>query len=213
MRGIIVRIDDDTPARLRRRIQSVLAEGAQYAAAVWQRRAAERFQYATGVYVPSIGVEQVSEFVWRVSSSAPHALPLEEGYHQFDMKSRLRRSKGVKRVSRRGRVYRIVPFRHGVPGSVTIPPMPQAVFDAVSVGDPMPVEYLGTKYENMVKVQDHSRHTQYFTFRTLSEDGKPGTWLHPGVEPYNFIPEVLKEVLPIIRKNLGRAIKVELVGG
>ena len=173
------------------RLQAAVAEAAEYVAAEWKNAAQEAFEYPSGNYVDSVVVTQLGPTTYEVICSAPYASALDTGFSEFDMKSKIRT--GKHKFTKSGSAYRIVPFRHGTPGTVTMPPMPKVVFNAVKNNEEIPLEFAGlmgqndlSNYQGMVRTSElgktgqvfqqasgrKARHTQYFTFRTLSEDGE-----------------------------------------
>lgn len=59
---------------------------------------------------------------------APYARALEDGFDAFDMKKALESSDKV-RISKDGKKYLVIPFRHGTPGSKMYKAMPKEVYD------------------------------------------------------------------------------------
>ncbi len=82
----------------------------------------------SGKYLGSIQLRQVNDFTAEVYSTLPYASSIEEGSPARDMKRMLGSSWKV-RVSKKGKRYLIIPFRHDTPGSVQGNAMPQAVHD------------------------------------------------------------------------------------
>jgi hypothetical protein len=166
-----------------------------------------------------------------VVSLSPHANIIEEGIKPFDMKkTHLKGPKAI--VGKNGKRYITVPFRHNVPGqSATADAMPKAVYAkamqlAISRrngllvhwysdkkyewgdrlgkedGGPQRPHWSTGKYTGMVKMSGKP-HTQYMTFRRLSENSKPESWKHPGVRPRpvtQAVEEMARdEVIQLIR--------------
>jgi hypothetical protein len=201
------------------RLQGAVAEAAEYVKAEWQNAAADAFSFPSGNYADSIYVTALGPTSYEVICGAPYASALDTGFKSFDMRSKIRT--GKYKVTAKGVAYRIVPFRHGTPGTVTMPPMPKVVFDAVKNNTEIPVEFAGkdlSNYQGMVRTSElgktgqvfqqasgrKARHTQYFTFRTLSETGEG--WQHPGVEPFDLVEKTRQKVEPVIRENISAAI-------
>lgn len=80
----------------------------------------------TGEYARSILSRKTGNFSGEVYSELPYAGAIEEGSPSFDMKKMLNTSLKV-RLSKDGRRYLIIPFRHNAPGSVMGNSMPVAV--------------------------------------------------------------------------------------
>jgi hypothetical protein len=70
----------------------------------------------TGEYQRSIQTRMCGDFAGEVFSELPYAAAIEQGSPARDMKSMLNSSLKV-RISKDGRRYLIIPFRHDVPGS------------------------------------------------------------------------------------------------
>ncbi len=114
-------------------------------ARTWAELAAGAFQFSTGGYINAIyeGIEHnVGGNPWQSEIVNHHrtAVWLEEGTKSFDMKKALRTSAQT-RISKDGKLYMVIPFRHGTPqkqvvsaGGVqthnraTMPSMPQSVY-------------------------------------------------------------------------------------
>ena len=198
------------------RLQAAVAEAAEYVAAEWKSAAADAFEYPSGNYVDSIVVSQLGPTSYEVICSAPYASALDTGFSEFDMKSKIRTGKHG--FTKSGSAYRIVPFRHGTPGTVTMPPMPKVVFNAVKNNEEIPLEFAGSVFSGLVRTTElggvgrvftqqsgrTARHTQYFTFRTLSESGEG--WVHPGVKAFDLVEQTRQKVEPVIRENISAAI-------
>jgi hypothetical protein len=82
----------------------------------------------TGEYARSIVTRQLSDFSGEVFSELPYAKAIEEGMPQRDLKRMLDTSLKV-RLTKDGRRYLIIPFRHNAPGSVLGNSMPEPVHD------------------------------------------------------------------------------------
>lgn len=86
----------------------------------------------TGAYARSIVGAMTGDFSGEVSSALPYARVIEDGAPARDMKRMLDSSLKV-RLSKKGKRYLIIPFRHGMPGTVGMgTPMPAEVHDIVS---------------------------------------------------------------------------------
>lgn len=85
-------------------------------------------QTRAGEYARSIMLRQRGDFDAEVYSDLPYARAIEEGTPQRDLKKMLGSSPKV-RLTKDGRRYLIIPFRHNHPNSVLGNQMPQAVHD------------------------------------------------------------------------------------
>lgn len=180
-----------------------------------------------GVSYPALGDKLTGE----VTSTSPHGVMVEKGIKSFDMK-KTHLSGPKTRLSKDGSKYLTIPFRHGTPRTTTMNVMPEAVYERAkrlaisrknnfiqrwwtgkkySWGDRLDSEYGGErekphwstgKYTGMVKMAGRP-HTQYLTFRRISEKSKPEAWIHPGTKPRPVTQAVVEnsydEVLDLIR--------------
>ncbi|KKL91064.1 hypothetical protein LCGC14_1898430 [marine sediment metagenome] len=84
----------------------------------------------TGAYARSIKTRFYAPFNYEVFSDSKVAKFLEEGTKEFDMKKTHPFGKRS-RVTKKGQGYLIIPFRHGAPGSVYYPPLPEQVYKQI----------------------------------------------------------------------------------
>jgi len=82
----------------------------------------------SGKYLRSIQQKSTGEFSGEVFSDLPYAKGIESGFPARDMKKMLDTSAKT-RVSKKGKRYLIIPFRHGIPGSNFRSVMPVEVHD------------------------------------------------------------------------------------
>jgi len=86
-------------------------------------------QMRSGAYLKSITLRQTGEFSAEVFSDIDYAASIENGRPAYDMKKMLDSSYKV-RITKDGRRYLIIPFRHQTPGAVgTDNTMPAEVHD------------------------------------------------------------------------------------
>lgn len=88
-----------------------------------------RVQSVSGEYVRSIsdGIRFLDDLTGEVFSTSPQASTIEDGIPAYDMKPGLLSSPKAKKNKDGGR-YITVPFRHGTPGTATMPSMPTNVY-------------------------------------------------------------------------------------
>jgi hypothetical protein len=180
-----------------------------------------------GLKYPALGDPLTGE----VGTTVPYASNIEDGVRPYDMKQTHLNGPKVK-TAKDGSRYITVPFRHGTPGAVTMKPMPESVYQhaknlAVSRrngmlktwwtgkkytwGDRLESQYGGRRekphwstgrYTGMVKMAGFP-HSQYLTFRRLSEKSDPRAWLHPGMEKRPVTQAVVEnsrdEIIDLIR--------------
>lgn len=200
----------------------------------------------TGNYARSIHsffvVDNDIDFIGVVYNDAPYAAALEYGLSPFDMKPYLLNSKYA-RTSAKGNRYLRIPFRHGIPGSITLPAMPQKVYQRAKqltgnkrlgminygirtklntgfkdeqgrgVG---PYTWKTGPYYGMKKY-GRKGHTQYMTFRTVSSVSPSGSWWHPGIKEKRIAQksseEVAQEIEHLITNAINKDIENILKGG
>jgi len=101
-----------------------------------------RIKRPTGAFAKSIKIRMLAPFHHEVYSDDPKAKFLEDGSKEYDMKKTHpygKRSRVVKKtrkkkgsiVANEGDPYLIIPFRHGVPGSISYSPIPQLLYKAI----------------------------------------------------------------------------------
>ena len=102
----------------------------------WIDNSKNAFKRPTGAYMA--GIENGLNYPFdndiykgAVINTAPHASAIEHGQQPYDMKRALFTSPKV-RISKKGKRYLIVPFRHGAPGAggkeaSTLPTMPKNI--------------------------------------------------------------------------------------
>lgn len=195
----------------------------------------------SGEYIRSIqdGLRFPSDLTGEVFSNALHAGIIEDGQPARDMKPGLLASPKAK-VNKDGKKWITVPFRHGVPGTQGIQPMPKNVhtmakrlgfsrrnnslsasgkkyiwngrLQETSQGQRSHIEghpgsgytWKTGQYSGMVKM-GRQGHSQYLTFRRVSENSDPNSWMHPGVEPKPIREAVVEntraDVIALIRRG------------
>jgi len=112
--------------------ESVQVAG-DFAVQQWINTSNSKFTHSQGGYVRGIvaGINypfQGDALHYRVIHASSYAKALEEGFESYDMKKMLQTSEKV-RISKDGKRYLIIPFRHGVPGTVGFRPMPKEIYN------------------------------------------------------------------------------------
>ena len=101
-----------------------------------------RIKRPTGVYAKSIKTRMLTPFSHEVYSDDSKAKFLEDGSQEYDMKTTHpfgKRSRVIKKTRKRkgsivaqeGDPYLIIPFRHGVPGSISYSPIPKLLYTTI----------------------------------------------------------------------------------
>ncbi|MGB9660652.1 MAG: hypothetical protein ACPL5F_01370 [Moorellaceae bacterium] len=162
-------------------------------------------------------------FAGTVINTAPYAAALEFGRPPFDMKPYLLASKKA-RLGRYGSKYLRVPFRHGIPEAVTLPPMPKEIYQEVRrkgrIGERLegwrskltpkgPYTWTTGPYSGMQRL-GRERHSQYMTFRTVSDRSPASSWWHPGIKARRIAERTVEQVVPQIERLLAEAVDRDL---
>lgn len=212
-----------------------------------------RINTVTGQYVRSIqeGLRFPDDMTGEVVSTSPHGERIEDGQRAWDMKPKLLASPKAK-TNKDGKRYITVAFRHGAPGTKTMPAMPQSVYNQAkklgysrrngnvlggivkySWGDKMGANAQGQRshtgdhpgagytwktglYTGMVR-GGQPGHSQYLTFRRLSENSDSKAWMHPAVKPRPVREAVMEntrdEILQLVRNGFEMDLYFMGMGG
>lgn len=113
-------------------LREAIQVAGDFATQQWLNTAATRFKHSQGGYARGIvaGIKypfQGDPLHYRIEHTARYALALEEGFDSFDMKKMLQTSDKV-RISKDGKRYLIIPFRHGIPGTKGLREMPKEIY-------------------------------------------------------------------------------------
>jgi hypothetical protein len=110
-------------------VRAVAEEGAFR----WKQRVmhAKLWEGEKAPYIESIQWKMVGPFEAEIFTDYKQAGPIETGRPAYDQKVMLQTSKKT-RVTKKGKKYLIIPFRHNTPGSTALAPaMPQGVYNKV----------------------------------------------------------------------------------
>lgn len=139
----------------------------------------------------------------------------ELGYGPYDMKSGFERSSNVK-MSKEGKWYLTIPYRHSTSGgSINVmPSVIEARARQLNHGEQLAqavVRQLGykpetswtgykhknSKYDSLTRIvkeyKSGRKHSQYKTWRRVSETSDPRSWMHPGYRGLKAMPKVEKD--------------------
>lgn len=135
---------------------------------------------------------------------------IEDGIKSWSIKDALLSSKRV-HVSAKGTKYIHVPFRYRVPGAQKKHTyfsgvMPSEIYNIVKGGK---TTLKGGEYGRMAGLAKHGRekHSQYFTFRTVSE--RSAGWVYPaiaGTPVYKKVLSQLEKMFPVVLENFCKAM-------
>lgn len=136
---------------------------------------------------------------------------LESGFPSYDMKPLFARS-NKKKISQDNQWYLHVPMRHTTPNATGRQgtPMPSGVYRRASqlpqwgrmkANSSSSVSHTGYQhktniYDGMQKVPESHSSTRnaYFTWRTVSSNSDPHSWIHPGYEGAHIQDRVASQV-------------------
>lgn len=137
--------------------------------------------------------------------------------------------------------YFIIPFRHMTeaatrPSKKMSPSVHQAAMNNLLTGmkgtsfpeqmgtaqDPSDFGFVNSRgYEwqngpyagmvNTAETKEGKKHSQFLTFRVVSEKSDPSSWWHPGVDSNDVIGATVNYVEPYIKEGLKRAAKAEVI--
>lgn len=165
------------------------------------------------------------------------AMRIQTGYGPFDMKPGFLKSPKARtsKPDKDGKTtkYMFISFRHTTPGATGDlgSPMTPSVHRAAKRGmsfedqtgtkaDPSDFGLINSKdyaWQNgplagITNIRDEAgRHSQFRTFRVVSENSDPNSWWHPGVDANDIIGSTVKYVEPYIKEGLKRAAKAEVI--
>lgn len=183
----------------------------------------------TGNYARSIHAIYPADdegFAGVVVNTAPYAAALEYGLPPFDMKPFLLASKFA-RVGKGGQRYLRIPFRHGTPGAVSMPAMPREIYERarrLKPGQQLPLSAAGKQWGQRTKLnpvgpytwktglyagmtkRGIKGHSQYMTFRTVSDNSPASAWWHPGIKEKRIAWRTAEQVVPQIERMLTAAL-------
>lgn len=157
---------------------------------------------------------------------------IQNGYGPFDMKPGFLKSPKA-RINKKGKKYFIMSFRHTTPGATKTlgKNMSPSVHRAAKGGesfedqtgtreDPSDFGLVNSRdYEwqngaqaGMTNIRDEQgKHSQFRTFRIISENSDPSSWWHPGVDSNDVIGATIDYVQPYVAEGLKRAAKAEVI--
>jgi len=226
MVAVILDRTRDTLPGISEKISIVIAQNAQK---IWQAEAMKTPTAWGGKYADAIKIDVGASGFARVyvdeSSTDPRTGKpnilfvnlVEDGMKSFSIKDALLNSEKV-HISAKGTRYIHVPFRWRVPVKGQAPAsgfagtMPKAVYDVVKGGGAKLGEYtMKSPTGKMVSLAGLQRyggggHSQYLTFRTVSEKSKG--WQHPGKRATPVFDKVLSKVESMIEQFLMEFLRV-----
>lgn len=233
-----------------RHLQAAMANASQFVQSTWQQVAVGatavpgvppikvniglRRAYAEAVVLAEqLNLPNIGFFRHLVVATHKASRDLEYGRGPWDMKPGLLNGPKA-RISKRGKKYLLVPFRHRTPQGATPDQnfsgvMPKDIYQAAKMlkgkerltgteqkyppktnqftkpgGMAAAYKHKAGIYENMTKVGEKGQ-SQYMTFRAVSENSDPDSWWHPGNDPFHIAAGVRNYCLPIVEKGLRSA--------
>jgi len=173
----------------------------------WIQLAQQNLQTAQQQYVSGI---QISESKIELVGDLPNMI--ESGAPSFDMKESFKKSSKVK-YGRKG-WYLIIPMQYSTRSSASSPKMPRSVYEAIKkskarslAADQLPkkhskagvsktgYEHKFPKFAGLTKTpQGKSGRNTYSTFRVVSANSDPNSWIHPGFQAKNLVQKAMDSV-------------------
>ncbi len=136
---------------------------------------------------------------------------INDGSDMFDMKDYFRNS-SKKKIGKGGNWYLTIPLRFATPNSKGIigTKMPRSVYEAIKQAHVLKKNNIPSKYkeptqgklylhkhsiyEGMTKSKLPSGVSAYNTFRRVSANSDPLSWIHPGFKAGNFIDRAVEMI-------------------
>lgn len=172
--------------------------------------AKQKLSTSRAQYIAGITLDEDSIYL---EGFLPNAV--EDGVSGYDMKGNFEKSDKVKR-SKNGGWYLTIPFRIGTPnagGILTSSIMPREVYNAIRNGkkantNDLPVKTRGAvtdlntgkiweQYENKFSIfagitqkkNEVTNRSTYSTFRRVSSNSDPNSWINSGIAAHNLFDE------------------------
>lgn len=118
-----------------------VSQAADAVIGIWSNAARGEFRHTSGKYINAIEKGKIypyndDRFQSAVINRLPYAGYIEHGFSgSYDLKNMLETSSKV-RISKKGKRYLIIPFRHGIPGTRELTAMPAEVYKAAKEINP-----------------------------------------------------------------------------
>jgi hypothetical protein len=184
--------------------------------------------YSHGLQDTRSVIRQPGSFAITLVGKVPNMM--EKGTGPFDMKPGLLGSKNAKQ-GKNGGTYIDVPFRHGLPGSTTLPPMSRGAatnmaaavrqvrkvvgnINSTSIQTRGRTQGTGTRkvgiYDQMTRIPKDTGKAigaQYRTFRRVSSNSSKQAWMHPGFQGIHAFEGAMKDVMRDMPKILADIMK------
>lgn len=200
----------------------------------WIELASARLSSSRGPYISAIQATKLQGTIGVIELVGAFANLVEHGTPGFDMRDTLLRPQGL--------TSRVIPFRHlgpdaagasgvgapmGKPYAKTLGVKPSralgqaiyAVAKGLSPGEslrPGSAPLLHSHHKSDIYAglqrQPQKSGSRYMTFRTISEDGDPDSWMYPALTGRNVTRE-LEQELPDIANSVLSAVLDQLTGG
>lgn len=159
-------------------------------------------QYIAGIQISESKIELVGDLSNMIESGAP----------SFDMKESFKKSSKVK-YGKKG-WYLIIPMQYSTRSGTSSPKMPRSVYEAIKkskarslAADQLPKKYSKTgvsktgyqhkspQFAGLTKIpQGKSGRNTYSTFRVVSANSDPNSWIHPGFQAKNLVEKAMNSV-------------------
>lgn len=199
----------------------------------WEQKVVRELKSTRRQYLNAIYVNQVDEstVVVGLNPKSKLARMIEEGATPFDMKTGFSKSSKVK-LNKKGEWYMNIPFRHATPDAVGESELfsnriPREVYDIArrNQGAPVTRQQLPSEFRQVgqnpasgyvhrapifqgltrreVGATPTERRGQYMTFRRVSQNSDPKSWIHKGIRAHNFMQRTVGELdVPTLVENV-----------
>lgn len=205
----------------------------------WQRRVQQKLNSTRPLYLMGLNFDSVvypygnDAFAGAVVLKGKFPNMLESGFPSFDEKIGFSKS-NRKHISKNGGWYLTIPMRHSTPGSFMYGnPMPKNIYgqvkklgnrEHITVSGGQKTSWTGYVHKNNIydgltriiksyhnvntgKVTNQS---QYLTFRRVSNNSDPLSWMHPGYPGVKMANELQQFALQTLERELKRNLSAAL---
>lgn len=187
-----------------------------YARDEWIRTAQNKLKSTREDYIGAIsGIYQESPYQGYIELQGKFPQMLETGFSSFDIKDGFLKSPKKKTTDTGW--YMTIAFRHRTTGNLPNT-MPKNVFNQAkrlghgeqlkealirSLGYGPQTSHTGytwknSKYDNLTRIvkeyDSGKKHSQYLTYRRVSDKSDPASWIHPGYQGAKIVDEIRPKV-------------------
>ena len=211
-------MSNEFEAAFEQHVSDALKATLAYARATWTGIAQQNLKTSRETYVNAIeGVVMTDQFNGYIELRGSFPAMLEQGFDQFDIKSGFEKSPKVTNKPSGG-WFLTIPYRHNTPGASS-PTMPNNIYSrakklqsskqlsealVAALGYKRETSHTGyqwknTMYDNLTRItkvyDSGKKHSQYITFRRVSDKSDPNSWIHPGYKGLKALDKVVPETI------------------